>query len=256
MGREVIDKVGLGDRPTHRRASSRAASSSASPSPARSSSRPTVVFADEPTGNLDSTTSGEILDLLRDSVDDYGQTTLMVTHDADAAAIADRILFLADGHVVEDIGGLRRAHDLRDDRRGEQPMIRARSRACSGRKLRTALTALAVVLGVAMVSGTYVLTDRIDKAFDTLFERSYEDSSAVISGGRSSKYSASGNATVPDSLDEGQAVPQVGDASGAISTQRHLGLAKLLDRDGKPSRRRRAHFGGGSTPRERSASTR
>jgi putative ABC transport system ATP-binding protein len=62
------------------------------------------MFADEPTGNLDSTTSGEILELLRDSVSTYGQTTVMVTHDAKAAAIADRILFLADGVIVNDLG--------------------------------------------------------------------------------------------------------------------------------------------------------
>ncbi len=62
------------------------------------------MFADEPTGNLDSTTSGEILALLRDSVTNYGQTTVMVTHDAQAAAIADRILFLADGLIVKDLG--------------------------------------------------------------------------------------------------------------------------------------------------------
>jgi len=67
-------------------------------------SRPTIVFADEPTGNLDSRTSGEILDLMRDSVDSYQQTTVMVTHDARAAAIADRILFLADGVIVKDLG--------------------------------------------------------------------------------------------------------------------------------------------------------
>ena len=66
-------------------------------------SRPTVVFADEPTGNLDSKTSGEILELMRDSVDSYGQTTVMVTHDARAAAIADRILFLDDGEIVKDL---------------------------------------------------------------------------------------------------------------------------------------------------------
>ena len=66
--------------------------------------RPTVVFADEPTGNLDSKTGGEILELLRHSVDAYGQTTVMVTHDANAAAIADRILFLADGRIVKDLG--------------------------------------------------------------------------------------------------------------------------------------------------------
>ena len=66
-------------------------------------SRPTVVFADEPTGNLDSKTSGEILELMRASVDSLGQTTVMVTHDPHAAAIADRILFLADGLIVRDM---------------------------------------------------------------------------------------------------------------------------------------------------------
>jgi putative ABC transport system ATP-binding protein len=67
-------------------------------------SRPTVVFADEPTGNLDSSTGGEVLALLRESVSELGQTTVMVTHDAHAAAIADRVLFLADGEIVEDLG--------------------------------------------------------------------------------------------------------------------------------------------------------
>jgi putative ABC transport system ATP-binding protein len=66
-------------------------------------SRPSVVFADEPTGNLDSKTSGEILELMRDSVDSLDQTTVMVTHDPRAAAIADRILFLNDGEIVKDL---------------------------------------------------------------------------------------------------------------------------------------------------------
>jgi putative ABC transport system ATP-binding protein len=66
--------------------------------------RPTILFADEPTGNLDSTTSGEILALLRGAVDDYGQTIVMVTHDARAATIADRVLFLADGEIVREVG--------------------------------------------------------------------------------------------------------------------------------------------------------
>src|SRR5207253_8014520 len=73
--------------------------------------RPTVVFADEPTGNLDSQTGGEVLELLRRAVDAYGQTTVMVTHDATAAAIADRILFLADGRVVKELGPSS-AHDV------------------------------------------------------------------------------------------------------------------------------------------------
>jgi putative ABC transport system ATP-binding protein len=65
--------------------------------------RPTILFADEPTGNLDSKTGGEILDLLRDSVENYGQTMVMVTHEARAAAIADRVLFLADGLIIKEL---------------------------------------------------------------------------------------------------------------------------------------------------------
>jgi putative ABC transport system ATP-binding protein len=67
--------------------------------------RPTILFADEPTGNLDSKTGGEILELMRASVDAFGQTTVMVTHEARAAAIADRILFLEDGLIVKELRG-------------------------------------------------------------------------------------------------------------------------------------------------------
>ena len=63
-----------------------------------------MLFADEPTGNLDSATSQEILDLLRRSVDEYGQTIVMVTHDARAAAVAHRVLFLGDGSIVRELG--------------------------------------------------------------------------------------------------------------------------------------------------------
>jgi putative ABC transport system ATP-binding protein len=67
--------------------------------------RPTILLADEPTGNLDSATSGGILELVRDSVDAYGQTTVMVTHDPRAASIADRIEFIADGRIVKELVG-------------------------------------------------------------------------------------------------------------------------------------------------------
>src|SRR3954452_6928722 len=103
---EVIAMVGLGDR-RHHKPSELSGGQQQRVAIARALlSRPTILFADEPTGNLDSTTSQEILDVLRDSVDTYGQTTLMVTHDATAAAVADRVLFLADGVVVKDTHGL------------------------------------------------------------------------------------------------------------------------------------------------------
>jgi putative ABC transport system ATP-binding protein len=101
---ELIGKVGLGDRRTHRPAELSGGQQQRVAIARALVSRPTVMFADEPTGNLDSTTSGEILELLRTMVESYGQTTVMVTHDPQAAAIAHRILFLSDGSVVRDLG--------------------------------------------------------------------------------------------------------------------------------------------------------
>jgi putative ABC transport system ATP-binding protein len=101
--RELVDKVGLTDRLSHRPAELSGGQQQRVAIARALVSRPTVVFADEPTGNLDSQTSGEILELMRDSVDSLGQTTVMVTHDSRAAAIADRILFLDDGLIVRDM---------------------------------------------------------------------------------------------------------------------------------------------------------
>ncbi len=101
---ELIASVGLGDRLTHRPSELSGGQQQRVAIARALVSKPTVMFADEPTGNLDSRTSAEILELLRGSVDNYGQTTVMVTHDAHAAAIADRILFLADGEIVTDLG--------------------------------------------------------------------------------------------------------------------------------------------------------
>jgi putative ABC transport system ATP-binding protein len=101
---ELVAQVGLGDRLGHRPSELSGGQQQRVAVARALVSRPSVMFADEPTGNLDSTTSGEILALLRDSVDTLGQTTVMVTHDAHAAAIADRVLFLADGDIVRDLG--------------------------------------------------------------------------------------------------------------------------------------------------------
>jgi putative ABC transport system ATP-binding protein len=102
---ELVSRVGLKDRLHHRPAELSGGQQQRVAIARALVSRPSVVFADEPTGNLDSATSGEILELMRDSVESLGQTTVMVTHDARAAAIADRILFLADGLIVKDLTG-------------------------------------------------------------------------------------------------------------------------------------------------------
>jgi putative ABC transport system ATP-binding protein len=101
---ELTRKVGLTDRLKHRPSELSGGQQQRVAIARALVSKPTVMFADEPTGNLDSRTSSDILELLRDSVSSYGQTTVMVTHDAHAAAIADRILFLADGLIVKSLG--------------------------------------------------------------------------------------------------------------------------------------------------------
>ena len=158
---------------------------------------PTVVFADEPTGNLDSKTGGEILELLRHSVEELGQTIVMVTHDARAAAIADRILFLADGPSSASSRELRPHEIAAAMEEIGSAVIRFALKGLGGRKLRTALTALAIVLGVAMVSGTFVLTDSIDKAFDAIFTSVYEGTDATITGKSAFDLSDGSGTTAP-----------------------------------------------------------
>ena len=101
---DLIERVGLTDRLDHRPAELSGGQQQRVAIARALVSRPTVVFADEPTGNLDSRTSGEILTLMRSSVEEYGQTLVMVTHDARAAALADRVLYLADGEIVKETG--------------------------------------------------------------------------------------------------------------------------------------------------------
>jgi putative ABC transport system ATP-binding protein len=100
---DLMRRVGLENRKNHRPAELSGGQQQRVAIARSLVSRPTVVFADEPTGNLDSRTGGEILDLLRSSTSDLGQTMVMVTHDAQAASIADRVLFLADGRIVREL---------------------------------------------------------------------------------------------------------------------------------------------------------
>jgi len=103
---EVVNQVGLADRLTHRPAELSGGQQQRVAIARALVSRPDVLFADEPTGNLDSKTGGEILELLRHSSQDLGQTIVMVTHEPRAAAIANRVLFLGDGLIVRESRGV------------------------------------------------------------------------------------------------------------------------------------------------------
>jgi putative ABC transport system ATP-binding protein len=109
---ELITKVGLNGRLKHRPTELSGGQQQRVAVARALVNRPTVVFADEPTGNLDSKSSAEILALLKDAVESYGQTIVMVTHDPRAAAIADRILYIADGEIVLDQRGATEAQIL------------------------------------------------------------------------------------------------------------------------------------------------
>jgi len=100
---DLLRRTGLADRRRHRPSELSGGQQQRVAIARALVSRPTVVFADEPTGNLDSATGAGILELLRESVEAFGQTTVMVTHEARAASIADRVLFLADGLVVREL---------------------------------------------------------------------------------------------------------------------------------------------------------
>jgi putative ABC transport system ATP-binding protein len=99
----LIARVGLEDRRRHRPSEMSGGQQQRVAIARALISSPTVLFADEPTGNLDSASGGEILALLREAVELDGQTTLMVTHDPRAAATADRVVFIADGRIVADL---------------------------------------------------------------------------------------------------------------------------------------------------------
>jgi putative ABC transport system ATP-binding protein len=99
----VIDSLGLRDRLGHRPSELSGGQQQRVACARALASQPEIIFGDEPTGNLDSRSSGEVLGILRTSVDQLGQTVVIVTHDPRAASYADRVVFLADGHVVDEM---------------------------------------------------------------------------------------------------------------------------------------------------------
>ena len=139
--------------------------------------KPDIVFADEPTGNLDSNTSAEVLAFFCWSVTELAQSIVMVTHDPHGAAYADRVVFLADGKVWTSSmhrRPLRSCSACRLSGPKGLDMKNVTTKGLLAHKLRLALTSLAIVLGVTFIAGTFVLTDTLQNTFSSLFGNIYQ----------------------------------------------------------------------------------
>ena len=149
-------------------------------------SRPDIIFGDEPTGNLDSRSSGELMAMLRRSVDELGQTVVIVTHDPRAASYADRVLFLADGRIVNEMRSptAEAVLDLMKNLDGKlmsgSPMRRVSLRNLLAHKVRLLLTLISVILGTAFIAGSFVFTDTLKHSFDKILATAYQGVDARV----------------------------------------------------------------------------
>src|SRR3954463_3190755 len=217
---QLLETVGLEDRRTHLPSELSGGQQQRVAVARALISRPAVVFADEPTGNLDSKASEDVLRLLRQSVDEFDQTVVMVTHAPEAAVHADRLLTLHDGEIVSDA-----APGSTDDvielmkQIGWEAVPSVALKSLWARKLRALGTTVAVFVGVSLIAGTYVITDTINKAFDEIFHDSLKGTAVVITNKQPVTQETNTSTSFPAGiLKEVRAVPGVKLAAGTIFT--------------------------------------
>ena len=178
----VVETVGLTNRLKHRPSELSGGQQQRVAVARALASRPEIIFADEPTGNLDSRTGAEILSFMRTAVREFGQTIVMVTHDPIAASYADRAVFLADGRIVDDIDNPT-ADSVIDRIRTPRRLIKMFKltiKELVAHKLRMLTTAFAVLLGVAFMAGTLVFTDTISATYDSALADADEGVDAYV----------------------------------------------------------------------------
>ena len=243
---ELARSLGIADRLGHRPAELSGGQQQRVATARALVTRPDLIFADEPTGNLDSRSATELLTQIRRAVDEYHQTVVMVTHDPRAAAYADRVLFLADGRVVSELldpTADRVLDAIRElgaegltavpDRSRRLIMWRVTLKGVVAHRLRYALTALAVLLGVAFIAGTFVLTDTINSTFNGLYDQIYQGTAAVVRA--TQPFNPGTNFTSQRQRIDASLATTVAKVPGVKAVALDIeGYAQLVGRDGKP----------------------
>ena len=232
----LIDRVGLGERLGHKPSQLSGGQQQRVAIARALATRPTVLFADEPTGNLDSTSGTEVLALLREAVELDRQTTRDGhARPARGGRPPTASCSWPTASIVDDLAAPDRGADPRGHEGGDQAMTRVALKGMASRPVRTLLTTLAIVLGVGMVSAAFTLTDTMRGAADSLSSAAYDGTDAVVSSRTAFKVDSqattrsSGPRSPRPCSTTVRSVPQVGAAVGDISDQ-----AQIIGRDGKP----------------------
>ena len=224
---QVVDAVGLRPRLGHRPSEMSGGQQQRVACARALVSQPSIVFADEPTGNLDSTSSAEVLGFLRRSVDEFGQTVVMVTHDPVAASYTDRVLFLADGVIVDELRDAGPRPDPREDgrpagrgrsRRRRADVLRLTWRNLLARKVRLLMSTLAIVLGIGFLAGVMTFSSGLNATFQNIVSGSTSDGLVRPAGDVSAANAgvATTQLITPADIDKIGALPEVEAATGSV----------------------------------------